>query len=82
MDNLVLKAKSGFKFCLDHSLALELVELGDHIIHHLNWNTFKSELSRDNRCKPHCCSPFFIHTKEQQLPKVDFVGGRSCSGLV
>lgn len=48
--NLILEARSEFKSCLvTYSLALKAAKQGNHIIYHLNWNTFESQLHKDNR---------------------------------
>ena len=49
---MVAGVGSEFQTCLDHSLALDVVKQGGHIIYHLNWETFESELSGDDRCQP------------------------------
>lgn len=70
------------QFGLDYSLVLEVVKLGDHIIYHLNWNTFKRERSRDSTVVGSGTrSPFIIHKGAAAL-QGRFVGGRSFSGLV
>lgn len=86
--NLVFESRSVFESCLDHSLALEMVKQGGHIIYHLSWNTFESESHRDNRHKPGLaqsvgtCLPLIIHPKGQQPSKIDCVERMSWSGVV